>query len=361
MQVLVTGGAGFIGSHLVDSLVDAGHDVLLIDNLHTGRQANVNTKAMFYRMDLTDHAALGQVFTRNEIQAVFHLGARVNVRESMQDPVGYAAVNVSGSLALMELSRAAGVEQFVFISSGGAVYGEGKQADGSHKAFSETDPINPKDNYAANKLAIEQHLALYREAYDFPSAVLRFANIYGPRQNPEAEAGVVAIFIEAMLKNREVRIHGDGTQARDFLYVSDAVDSCLSALKHRARGVFNVGSGQPTTVNGNLPEAGIADPLPPGPGQRGTAGGGSGPGLSQHVAGPFQLGLVQPRGPAAGPDQRGQARAGGTSEVGHAAVRHSSDHLGGGRVAATAGQPQTVCRRLWASTMRAKPPPCATS
>ena len=249
MQVLVTGGAGFIGSHLVDSLVDAGHDVLLIDNLHTGRQANVNTKAMFYRMDLTDHAALGQVFTRNEIQAVFHLGARVNVRESMQDPVGYAAVNVSASLALMELSRAAGVEQFVFISSGGAVYGEGKQADGSHKAFSETDPINPKDNYAANKLAIEQHLALYREAYDFPSAVLRFANIYGPRQNPEAEAGVVAIFIEAMLKNREVRIHGDGTQARDFLYVSDAVDSCLSALKHRARGVFNVGSGQPTTVN----------------------------------------------------------------------------------------------------------------
>ena len=249
MQVLVTGGAGFIGSHLVDSLVDAGHDVLLIDNLHTGRQANVNTKAMFYRMDLTDHAALGQVFTRNEIQAVFHLGARVNVRESMQDPVGYAAVNVSASLALMELSRAASVEQFVFISSGGAVYGEGKQADGSHKAFSETDPINPKDNYAANKLAIEQHLALYREAYDFPSAVLRFANIYGPRQNPEAEAGVVAIFIEAMLKNREVRIHGDGTQARDFLYVSDAVDSCLSALKHRARGVFNVGSGQPTTVN----------------------------------------------------------------------------------------------------------------
>ena len=167
----------------------------------------------------------------------------------MQDPVGYAAVNVSASLALMELSRAAGVEQFVFISSGGAVYGEGKQADGSHKAFSETDPINPRDNYAANKLAIEHHLALYRDAYGFPSAVLRFANIYGPRQNPEAEAGVVAIFTEAMLRNREIRIHGDGTQARDFLYVSDAVDSCLSALKHRARGVFNVGSGQPTTVN----------------------------------------------------------------------------------------------------------------
>ena len=360
MQVLVTGGAGFIGSHLVDSLVDAGHDVLLIDNLHTGRQANVNTKAMFYRMDLTDHAALGQVFTRNEIQAVFHLGARVNVRESMQDPVGYAAVNVSASLALMELSRAAGVEQFVFISSGGAVYGEGKQADGSHKAFTEADPINPKDNYAANKLAIEQHLALYREAYDFPSAVLRFANIYGPRQNPEAEAGVVAIFTEAMLKNQEVRIHGDGSQARDFLYVSDAVDSCLSALKHRARGRLQRGFGAAHHGQRNLPEAGVADPLPPGSGPCRASGGGGGPGLPQHVAGPVQLGLVQPRGPAAGPDQRGQARAGGTSEVEHAAG-NPSDNLGGGRTAATADPPQTACNRLCASTMRAKPPPCATS
>ena len=249
MQVLVTGGAGFIGSHLVDALVDLGHDVLLVDNLHTGLQANVNPKAMFYRMDLEDHEGLGQVFTRNEIEAVFHLGARVNVRESMQDPVGYAAVNVSASLALMELARAASVDQFVFVSSGGAVYGEGQQADGSHRAFTESDPIKPKDNYAANKLAIEYHLALYQEAYDFPSAILRFANVYGPRQNPKGEAGVVAIFTEAMLKNQEVHIHGDGTQARDFFYVSDAVDSCLSALKHGARGVFNVGSGQPTTVN----------------------------------------------------------------------------------------------------------------
>ena len=244
MQILVTGGAGFIGSHLVDSLVDAGHDVLLIDNLHTGSQANVNTKAMFYRMDLTDHAAMGQVFTRNEIQAVFHLGARVNVRESMQDPVGYAAVNVSASLALMELSRAAGIEQFVFISSGGAVYGEGIQADGSHKAFTEEDPINPKDNYAANKLAIEQHLTLYRGGLRFSQCHPALCQHLWTAPKPQGRGRRGGHLHRGHAQESgDPDPRGRHGRPRDFLYVSDAVDSCLSAPEAPRPGRLQRGLG----------------------------------------------------------------------------------------------------------------------
>lgn len=249
MNVLVTGGAGFIGSHLVDALIKSDHNVIMADNLHTGLQANVNPKAMFYRVDLTDHVGMAKIFERNEIQAVFHLGARVNVRESMEDPIGYAQVNVTATLALMEMARYAQVERFIFASSGGAVYGEGLRGDGTHQAFQEENPVRPLDNYAANKLSIEHHLHLYREAYGFPGVALRFGNVYGPRQNPDGEAGVVAIFARAMLSNREVRIFGTGEQARDFCYVSDVVEACLSALRHGATGVYNVGTGRPTTVN----------------------------------------------------------------------------------------------------------------
>ncbi len=249
MKILVTGGAGFIGSHLVDALIKSEHDVIMLDNLHTGNQAHVNQKAMFYRMDMTDHTGLAQVFDRNEIQAVYHLAARANVRESMQDPLGYAEVNVMATLSLMELARQAGVEQFIFASTGGAVYGEGLKADGTHRAFEEKDAVNPLDNYAVNKLAIEYHLQAYAEAYDFRCATLRLANAYGPRQNPKGEAGVVAIFAGAMLANQEVHIHGDGEQARDFCYVSDMVEAFLSALRHKATGIYNIGTGQPVTIS----------------------------------------------------------------------------------------------------------------
>lgn len=248
MNILVTGGAGFIGSHLVDALIRQDHDVILVDNLHTGRQANVNDRALFYHMDLTDHEGLAQIFERNQIEVVFHLAALCNVRESMMHPAAYADVNVTATLALMELARLGDVEQFVFASSGGAVYGEGLRQDGSHEPFREQDAVCPLDNYAANKLAIEYHLQLYRAAYDFPCVTLRLANVYGPRQHPLGDAGVAALFSHAMLHNREVRIHGEGTQARDFCYVSDVVDAFLAALKYRSLGVYNVGSGQPTTV-----------------------------------------------------------------------------------------------------------------
>ncbi len=249
MKTLVTGGAGFVGSHLVDALIHSEHDVILLDSLHTGNQVHVNPQSVFYRMDITDRAGLSQIFDHNEIGAVCHLAARANVRESMQDPLGYAEVNVVATLNLMELARQAGVEQFVFASTGGAVYGEGLNAEGTHRAFTEQDPVNPLDNYAINKLAIEHHLQAYAQAYDFRCVTLRLANAYGPRQNPKGEAGVVAIFAEAMLRNREVYIHGDGEQARDFCYVSDMVEAFLSALRHKATGIYNIGSGQPVTIN----------------------------------------------------------------------------------------------------------------
>ncbi len=249
MKILVTGGAGFIGSHLVDALVKSDHDVILLDNLHTGVQAHVNQKAMFYRVDMTDHTGLAQIFERNEIQAVCHLAARANVRESMQDPLGYAEVNVTATLNLMELARQTGVEQFIFASTGGAVYGEGLRTDGVHRAFVENDTVKPLDNYAVNKLAIEYHLHAYAQAYQLRCVSLRLANAYGPRQNPRGEAGVVAIFAGAMLQNQEIRITGDGEQARDFCYVSDMVEAFLSALRHKAAGVYNIGSGQPVTIN----------------------------------------------------------------------------------------------------------------
>ena len=248
MQVLVTGGAGFIGSHLADGLIKQGHDVILIDNLQTGSKANVNPRALFYRMDITDRAGLTQVFARNEIQAVFHLASRISVRESMVEPVDYADVNVTASLALIELAKAAQVESFVFTSTGGAIYGEGQQADNSARAFTEEDPARPRSHYAVNKLAVENHLQIYAETYGFPSLALRFANVYGPRQNPQGYAGVISIFAQAMTRGEEVEIYGDGSQARDFCYVSDIVEACLTALKLRSTGVYNIGSGQPTSI-----------------------------------------------------------------------------------------------------------------
>lgn len=249
MSILVTGGAGFVGSHLVDSLVKQGEDVILIDNLHTGRKVNVNDRALFYHMDLKDLDGLAKIFANNEIHAVFHLAARANVRESMQEPVGYAQVNVVSTLALMELARVAKVDRFVFTSTGGAIYGEAQRPDGSVHSFSEEDLPLPLDNYAVNKLAIENHLHVYHQAFGFPYVVLRLANVYGPRQNPAGEAGVISIFAEAMLQRQEVQVTGDGKQTRDYCYISDIVDACLSALKYGSTGVYNIGTGKATSVS----------------------------------------------------------------------------------------------------------------
>lgn len=249
MNILVTGGAGFIGSHIADELLTAGHRVIIVDSLHTGYRRNVPGSATFYEADICDQATMSQIFAREGIEAISHQAARANVRESMNDPVTYATTNVLGTLVLLELARKHQCRKFVFASTGGAVYGEGYSEDGSKLPFTEQTWPHPKDNYGANKLSMEFHLDLYHANYGLPYVVLRYPNVYGPRQDSKGEAGVVAILAGAMLAGQPTKITGDGKQTRDFTYVGDVARANRLALENDAIGIFNVGSGIPTDIN----------------------------------------------------------------------------------------------------------------
>jgi len=249
MNVLVTGGAGFIGSHIADTLLAAGHRVVVVDNLHTGHKENVPQGATFYEVDICDRAALAEVFAKEQIQTISHQAARANVRESMNDPVAYAKVNILGSLNLLELARQSNCRKIVFASTGGAVYGEGYSEQGNKLPFTEQSWPQPKDNYGANKLSMEYHLDLYHANYGMQYVALRYPNVYGPRQDSKGEAGVVAIFAGAMLEGKPTKITGDGKQIRDFTFVGDVARANLLALESSAVGIFNVGTGVATDVN----------------------------------------------------------------------------------------------------------------
>jgi UDP-glucose 4-epimerase len=243
MKVLVTGGAGFIGSHLVDRLVQEGNEVIVIDNLSTGKRKQVNKKAVFYKMDIRSKR-VERVFRKERPLVVVHLAAQMNVRYSTEDPGFDAEVNILGMLNLLEHAVKHGVRKVAFASSGGAVYGEQEvfPAAESHR----TDPLSP---YGISKLAGEKYLAYYANAMGLRSAILRFANVYGPRQDSEGEAGVVAIFSKQMLEGRQPIINGTGKQTRDFVYVDDVVEALMVTLGEDVQGIFNVGTGQETTVN----------------------------------------------------------------------------------------------------------------
>lgn len=249
MKVLVTGGAGFIGSHIADELLAAGHGVVIVDSLHTGHRRNVPAGATFYEADICDQAAMAQIFAKEGIEAISHQAARANVRESMNDPITYATTNILGTLGLLELARKHQCRKIVFASTGGAVYGEGYSEDGSKLPFTETTWPRPKDNYGANKLSMEFHLDLYHANYGLPYAILRYPNVYGPRQDSKGEAGVVAIFAGAMLAGQPTKINGDGKQTRDFTYVGDVARANRLAIESDAVGIFNVGTGIPTDIN----------------------------------------------------------------------------------------------------------------
>lgn len=249
MNVLVTGGAGFIGSHVAKALIDAGHRVVIVDNLHTGLVDNVPPEATFYEADIVDNDALESIFAKEKIDAISHQAALANVRESMEIPLDYAKVNVLGSLNLLELARKYQCRKFVFASTGGAIYGEGYSPDHPILPFTEESKAQPKDNYGATKLTIEYHLDIYAKCYNLPIVILRYPNVYGPAQGRKSEAGVIAIFATAMLANQPTHISGDGEQRRDFVYAGDIARANLLALTTDVVGTYNVGTEKPISIN----------------------------------------------------------------------------------------------------------------
>lgn len=242
-KVLVTGGAGFIGSHVVDIFVGAGYDVIVADNLSSGRRTNLNPAARLYEVDIRS-AELEEVFARERPDYVSHLAAQVDVRKSLTDPLLDADINVLGSIRLIELARKYEVKKMVYISTGGAVYGEPE-----YLPCDEDHPVNPICQYGISKHTVEHYLYLYNELYGLPYVVLRYPNVYGPRQDPNGEAGVVAIFTGQMLQGKPVTINGAGDQERDFVYVVDCARANLLALETDVTGIYNLASGVGTSVN----------------------------------------------------------------------------------------------------------------
>ncbi len=244
MRILVTGGAGFIGSHVVDAYIAAGHDVAVVDNLHTGKRKNVHPKARFYQVDIRDVDALARVFEEERPEIISHQAALANVRESMEKPAVYAEVNIIGSVHLLELARKFGTRKIIYASTGGAVYGEPLFLPAT-----EEHPIRPLDNYGASKHAVEHYLYLYKHNYGVDYTILRYPNVYGPRQDPLGEAGVIAIFTGRMLRGEVCIINGSGEQQRDFLYVGDVAQANVLALNRGSGGIYNLGWGKGIDIN----------------------------------------------------------------------------------------------------------------
>jgi UDP-glucose 4-epimerase len=245
MRVLVTGGAGFIGSHTVDVLAArGGHEISIIDDLSAGKRDQVNARGHFYQADLRDAAAVRAVIERERPEVLMHLAAQMDVRRSVADPAFDAQVNLVGLLNLMEAGRAHGLRRVVFSSTGGAIYGEQDRFP-----CDEEHPQRPLSPYGVAKLATEKYLYFYHAQYGIDYVALRYANVYGPRQDPHGEAGVVAIFCGHILEGRPVTIYGDGSQTRDYVYVADVVRANVAALDATASGPFNIGTGVETSVN----------------------------------------------------------------------------------------------------------------
>jgi UDP-glucose 4-epimerase len=248
MKVVVTGGAGFIGSHLVDAYVARGWEVTVLDDLSTGSRANVNPKARFVHGNLLDGGVLSDAI-REGVDLVCHHAAQMDVRRSVADPSFDAEVNVVGTLRLMERARECSVRSVVFASSGGAAYGEPVFAPQT-----EEHPFAPLSPYGAAKLAVEYYLGFYRQVYGIRTVALRYANVYGPRQRKDGEAGVVAIFGGKLLAGEPVTINGTGEQTRDYVFVDDVVRANLAVSEGELSGAFNVGSGAETSVVGLFEE-----------------------------------------------------------------------------------------------------------
>jgi UDP-glucose 4-epimerase len=249
MKALVTGGAGFIGSNLVDALLARGDEVTVVDDISTGRRENLDgalaAGAELVELDIREAAALSALTARVQPQIVFHLAAQIDVRKSLVDPAFDASINVGGTANLLEAMRAAGSRRIVFISTGGAIYGEG---DGQALPLDEGAPIAPLSAYGQSKHAAEGYLALYERLYGLSGVSLRLGNVYGPRQDPLGEAGVIAIFCGRLGAGERPTVYGDGKQTRDYIYVGDVVAAALAGAESDLSGPVNIGTGIETDV-----------------------------------------------------------------------------------------------------------------
>ncbi|HLP16390.1 MAG TPA: NAD-dependent epimerase/dehydratase family protein [Bacteroidota bacterium] len=243
MNILVTGGAGFIASNIADAFIAEGNNVVIIDNLSSGRKENINPRAVFYEMDIQS-PDVEKIFQTHAIDVICHHAAQMDVRKSVADPKFDASVNILGMLNIMENAAKYKVKKVTFASTGGAIYGEQDYfpADEKH-------PMQPLSPYGITKLCTEKYLFFYKAIYGIEHVILRYANIYGPRQSPHGEAGVVAIFTSKMLKGEQPVINGDGKQTRDYVFVGDVVRANLMALHHPTSDIFNIGTSIETDVN----------------------------------------------------------------------------------------------------------------
>jgi UDP-glucose 4-epimerase len=243
MNVLVTGGAGFIGSNITDEYIRLGHNVIIVDNMSTGVKEFINPRAVFYEIDIRSDD-LSEVFTKHKIDVINHHAAQIDLRKSVESPKFDVDVNVVGSINLFELAVKYKVKKVIFASTGGAIYGE-------HDYFpaDEAHPTRPYAPYGINKLAVEKYLFYYYHVYGLDYVVLRYANIYGPRQNPFGECGVIAIFTDKLLKGVLPVINGSGEQTRDYVYVKDVVKANVLALDSLNPTVYNIGTSRETSVN----------------------------------------------------------------------------------------------------------------
>lgn len=242
-KAIVTGGAGFIGSNLVDALIKEGHQVTIIDDLSTGRKENLNPQAKFHQVDIRS-VVVDKIFQEEKPDYLFHLAAQMNVRASVEDPKFDADVNIRGGINLLQSAKKHNVKKVIFSSTGGAIYGEQDYfpADEEH-------PARPVSPYGVSKLSFEKYLHYFQVEYGLEYVSLRYANVYGPRQSHLGEAGVVAIFYDRLLAGKDAIINGDGKQTRDYVYVDDVVRVNLRAMDYDRSDVFNIGTGVETDVN----------------------------------------------------------------------------------------------------------------
>jgi len=243
MKILVTGGAGFIGSQVADAFISEGYDVFIMDNLSTGNEKNINPKAHFFNYNIGDPEVL-KIFEKEKFDVVNHHAAQIDVRKSVNDPIFDANVNILGTINLFQGCIKTGVKKFMFASTGGAIYGEQEYfpADENHP----TKPVSP---YGITKLTVEKYLFFYKNEYGLNYTILRYANVYGPKQNPLGEAGVVSIFVNKLLKNENPIINGHGKQTRDYVFVEDVVKANLLTVKDKISTIYNIGTAKETNVN----------------------------------------------------------------------------------------------------------------